>query len=248
MNSKIDTKTLSHRKIKNIIFTCKNHLMTFNMNTMKEIVIPPAIVPGSYDYRFDGKISLPSNIKSIYRFDKDTVSICIYGGIGSKNNQVNFIKNVFIKLIEHEKNIQLILVGYVQEDPNEFIDIFKKYPGMYKKIHLIGSNYENHLSIVNQTDIIINYATFEKLPTYILEAMYLGKPIVSITSGFTCCSDVITNEYNGFLSDNDDILINNLLKLIRNSDERIRMGNNAKVTFINKYTENNFNEYLKFMK
>ena len=80
------------------------------------------------------------------------------------------------------------------------------------------------LDFFKLSDIVINYALVEVLPTGILEAMSIGKPIVSITEGFTCSSDVIINEYNGIRCENDEKLTNSLLKLIKNKDERIRMG------------------------
>ena len=58
-----------------------------------------------------------------------------------------------------------------------------------------------------------------------LEALCLGKPIVSTpTDGM---KDLIKQGFNGFLSDKDDELINNIIELITNDKKLLKMSKNA---------------------
>ena len=73
-----------------------------------------------------------------------------------------------------------------------------------------------------------------------LEALCLGKPIVSTpTDGM---KDLIKQGFNGFLSDKDDELINNIIKLITNDKKLLQMSKNAD----NDSTKNN--DIVKYKK
>ena len=66
---------------------------------------------------------------------------------------------------------------------------------------------------------------YEGTPMCALEALCLGKPIVSTpTDGM---KDLIKQGFNGFLSDKDDELINNIIKLITNDKKLLQMSKNA---------------------
>ena len=68
----------------------------------------------------------------------------------------------------------------------------------------------------------------------------MGKPIVSTpTDGM---KDLIKQGFNGFLSNNDDELINNIIKLITNDKKLLQMSKNAD----NDSTKNN--DIVKYKK
>lgn len=81
---------------------------------------------------------------------------------------------------------------------------------------------------------------YEGTPMCALEALCLGKPIVSTpTDGM---KDLIKQGFNGFLSDKDDELINNIIKLITNDKKLLQMSKNAD----NDSTKNN--DIVKYKK
>ena len=123
--------------------------------------------------------------------------------------------------------------------------VLVKFPGLYRTVHTISQNVGDHMSIIAQTHIVVNYANLEVVPLNMLESMSLGKPI--ITNDVGCCSEIVNNGYDGYVYHNDTQLEDILLKLIRNKSEITRLGKNAKNTFL-KYSENDFDQYLKFMK
>jgi glycosyltransferase involved in cell wall biosynthesis len=123
--------------------------------------------------------------------------------------------------------------------------VLVKVPGLYRTVHTISQNVDNHMSIIAQTHIVVNYALLDSVPLNLLESMSLGKPI--ITNDIGCCSEIVNNGYDGYVYHNDTQLEDILLKLITNKSEIKRLGDNAKKTFL-KYSENDFDQYLKFMK
>jgi len=86
--------------------------------------------------------------------------------------------------------------------------------------------------------VFFNSSTQSQLPTVILEAMACGKPIVSTS---TCSIPTfIEHGVNGFLSNNEEELKEYLKLLLENKDLRDKMGEAARQTILNKFSEEQY--------
>ena len=106
-------------------------------------------------------------------------------------------------------------------------------------VFLLGFQTNPYVYIKN-SKIMLLTSIYEGTPMCALEALCLGKPIVSTpTDGM---KDLIKQGFNGFLSDKDDELINNIIKLITNDKKLLQMSKNAD----NDSTKNN--DIVKYKK
>ena len=100
-----------------------------------------------------------------------------------------------------------------------------------------------------ESSIYVMSSRYEGFPMVLLEAMSFGLPVVSFDC-HTGPSDIIRNNDDGLLVEdgNTDKLAENILKLMKNDEMRISMGNNAKDN-IKRYDINNimdkWNELIK---
>jgi glycosyltransferase involved in cell wall biosynthesis len=90
----------------------------------------------------------------------------------------------------------------------------------------------------NKCAVYFNSSTISPIPTSLLEAMSCGCAVVSTA---TCMiPEIIQNGINGFIS-NDEAELTSYLKLLLNNEElRKTLGENARKTIINKFSESEF--------
>ena len=98
---------------------------------------------------------------------------------------------------------------------------------------------ENKSQFFNEIDISFLPSYIEGLPTSVLEAMAFGIPIIA--SNVDGLPEVISNEYNGLISEPDDInlFVNNLIK-IKSFDLRTRFSDNS-FNILNKLFNKQYN-------
>jgi len=90
----------------------------------------------------------------------------------------------------------------------------------------------------NECMIYLNTSTLSPIPTSLLEAMSCGCAVVSTA---TCeIPNIIENGYNGFISNDEKELKNMITKLFEDEKLRIEIGNNARQTIIEKFSEEKF--------
>jgi glycosyltransferase involved in cell wall biosynthesis len=71
---------------------------------------------------------------------------------------------------------------------------------------------------MHDAKIMLMTSRFEGTPMCALEAMALGVPIVSTPTDGMC--NLVEDGVTGFLSDNDDVLVQRLLEIITNPEKR----------------------------
>lgn len=81
----------------------------------------------------------------------------------------------------------------------------------------------NPYKIIRQSKLMIMTSLYEGLPMCALEAMALGVPIVS--TPVDGLKEIVDNGENGYLSDNDDLLIEKCYDIITNSELRESLSN-----------------------
>lgn len=88
-----------------------------------------------------------------------------------------------------------------------------KMLNIHKSVYFLGFQ-SNPLKILQDSKLMILTSRWEGTPMCALEAMCLGIPIISTPTDGLC--DLITNEYNGCLSNDNDILVKRIIELLEN--------------------------------
>ena len=98
------------------------------------------------------------------------------------------------------------------------------------------SHSENIKDNLIESDIYCLPSYREGLPKSTIEAMAIGRPILTTTA--PGCDDTVQEGYNGFKVDVGDIrgLSKKLQELIENKELRIQMGENSRKFFLEKFT------------
>lgn len=88
------------------------------------------------------------------------------------------------------------------------------------------------------SQIFLNTSTISPIPTALLEAMSCGCAVV--TTATCMIPEIIENGKNGFLSNNESELRSYLDLLLLDKDLREELGNNARQTILEKFSESSF--------
>ena len=95
-------------------------------------------------------------------------------------------------------------------------------------VHFLGFQ-SNPIKMVHDSKAMILTSRWEGTPMCALEAMALGTPVVSTPSdGMT---DLLDDGINGYLTDDDAVMAEKLLKIMRDDAHRAFLGENAKKKF-----------------
>ena len=153
---------------------------------------------------------------------------------------INIKPEVFNK---HSKTVLAIARVSPQKKHDMFIEISKRLPqygfiwignqepieGLPENCHFIG-NIPNAGAYCRFADVFCLPSNYEGLPMVILEAMSLGKPVVSSDVGGI--KEIVINDYNGYVLDNDVEKFVTAISEILSDDHRVSMmGNNSKALF-----------------
>lgn len=145
--------------------------------------------------KFDIKISEQEKLdlrKSLGLKQDDFVMI-YPAEISNRKNQ-EWLVNILKSYLDKNTNIHLLLPG--KDSLNGKIDNLIKELDLDKQIHLLGFR-KDIPQLLKISDISISSSKQEGLPVNIMEAMYIGLPIVA-----TACrgnSDLIENGKNGYI-------------------------------------------------
>lgn len=135
----------------------------------------------------------------------------------------------------------LVIAGpYDEAYRNSLVDRLKPPPS----VHFVGSlPHAEILELMAKADLFVLPSHTEGFPNAVLEAMALGKPIVSTDVGAVGemlaqgCGTVIAPQ-------NREQLVTALAKLMRDPDQRNRLGESARVRALSEYSlESTFHRY-----
>ena len=166
--------------------------------------------------------------------------IMIYPAELNKNKNQLLLINAMKSLIKENNSIHLLLPG--KDSYNGYYQKLVKDLNLENNIHFLGFR-KDIPKLLNISDIAVASSKREGLPVNIMEAMYVGLPIIA-----TDCRgqrDLVNNNINGYLIKQDDIngfilSVNNLL----NKDIYKRFKNNNKKE-IEKYLLSNIIKEMK---
>lgn len=143
---------------------------------------------------------------------------------------------------------------YVLSVANDFInrDYCLNYSGWKRvtkdiKTKLVGkteglsepvNSAQELVSEYNKCSVFFNSSTLSPIPTSLLEAMSCGCAVVSTA---TCMiPEIIQNGVNGFISNDENELREKIEYLMHNPEVRQQLGENARQTIIDKFSESEF--------
>lgn len=171
------------------------------------------------------------------KFNIDEKYDAVFVGRLVKLKNPKRLLNIFLSVVGKVPTAKLAIVGN-----GPMYDELKEYinnNNLNNNVFLLGFQTNPYVYIKN-SKIMLLTSIYEGTPMCALEALCLGKPIVSTpTDGM---KDLIKQGFNGFLSNNDDELINNIIKLITNDKKLLQMSKNAD----NDSTKNN--DIVKYKK
>lgn len=108
-------------------------------------------------------------------------------------------------------------------------------------VHFLGFQ-SNPIKMVADSKAMILTSRWEGTPMCALEAMALGTPVVSTPSDGM--KDLIENGVDGYLSDEDVVLAEDILKIVENPDHRRLLSENAAKKFAQINDEQKYNDTI----
>ena len=177
---------------------------------------------------FNKEMNMQNNIDII---------IVFIGRITYQKNPEKYF-NIARQINKTKHNVTFLLVGGGFEE---------KFTRKEKKIRKLVENElkiidwlpeQELIDILMRADIYVSTARYEGLPTATLLAMNYELPIVSTRTPGN--EDLVIDGYNGFLSNDTNILVNKIIELIENKKLRLEFGKKSKAILNKRYNlENN---------
>lgn len=166
-------------------------------------------------------------------YDYDFVFI---GRLTFQKNPQRLVK-VMEQVVKLESKIKFAILG-----EGELADEIKEYidnHNLSQNINFLGYN-SNPYKILQCCKGLLMTSRWEGLPMCALEAFALGVPVVSTPADGL--KELVTNEVNGFLSDSNEILISQIIKIYKDSNYREVLSEGAilktlEIMDLNKYKE-----------
>ena len=155
---------------------------------------------GINENKFDFKMSQKdkNDLKKSLGLKKDDFVIIYPAELSVRKRQEWLINSLNYSMKRHD-NIHLLLPG--KDSLNGKLEKLIKKLKLEKQIHLLG--YRNDIpKLLYISDIAVSSAKQEGLPVNIMEAMYVGLPIVA--SNCRGNRDLVRNNKNGYLINLDD--------------------------------------------
>jgi glycosyltransferase EpsD len=162
---------------------------------------------------------------------KDSDFVMIYPAeLSKRKNQIWLIKSI-ADLIRNNQKFHLLLPG--KDSLNGKCQVLTNKIGIEHNIHFLGYR-KDMPQLLSISNLAVSSALQEGLPVNIMEAMYIGLPIIA-----TNCRgnrDLIKNGLNGYIieSNNQNSLADKLVYLEKRIDTRDKMSRNNS-TLINNY-------------
>ncbi|MCY4495504.1 MAG: glycosyltransferase family 4 protein [Acidimicrobiaceae bacterium] len=168
-------------------------------------------------------------------FKNNKVNITVVGSVQRRKGQ-DFLVPIAQKLDELNCEYVINVVGNVLEK-DFYCQLLKAVTtnGLSEKIVFHGFQ-SDHLSYMNDSDIVLQVSREEGVSRILREAMALGKAIVSFRLGGT--AELLEENFDCFLAEPEQVdeITNKLYQLINDGNKRLSLGRNARLNFEEKYS------------
>ena len=213
---KLSKKTLgflwASRKINHIFWVSKSAASDFFFN--KFVSAKSSVLPNIIDL-----VKLRS--RAAEAKESDTYDVVFLGRMQYPKNPMRFVDIINI-LKSKYPSVKAAIIG--QGDQRELTEQKIKDYKLEDNVHLLGF-LSNPMEILRKAKALVMTSFWEGTPMCSLEALGLGTPVVS--TPVDGLKDIIVNEDNGYLSDSDEELANQLYKILTNKDYYSKLSDAA---------------------
>ena len=231
--------------IYNIIFLITSHVIFQNkkdqniiFSFLKKKINSTIIFPNT---KFIG-----INKKKIKK-EKSNFFFCMYCRMIKEKGVFEYIEAAN-KINKTYKNITFCLIG--NPDSSNPTSISYKYLNSlnFSKFIIYLPHQKNILKFILTSKVVVLPSYGEGLPASLLEALYLSKPI--ITTKVNGCSEIVKNNYNGFLvqSKSSVSLARAMKKFITKPSNIELFGRNSYRLYNKKFNKSDTEQYLNIYK
>ncbi len=161
-----------------------------------------------------------SQDENVYDYDM------IYVGRLTYQKDPQRLMRLCARLKERKPDLKVAIVG-TGELEAEVKGLCREL-GIGENVHFLGFQ-PNPIKMVHDSRAMILTSRWEGTPMCALEAMALGTPIVSTPSDGM--QDLLDDGINGYLTDDDAVMAEDLLKIISDPDHRAALGQKAREKF-----------------
>ena len=189
----------AHKRLKHIFWVSKS--------AFEDYVFKSAVVDKS---SLLYNIVNPETIVSKMRCDENTYNydVCYIGRLTYPKHPQRLVK-VLRGVVDLKPDIKICVAG--SGDMAEETMALAKAADLDGNVDFLGF-VSNPLKIINDSKVMIMTSRYEGTPMCVLEAMALGKPIVS--TPVDGLMDIIKNDINGYLSNDDDELARRIVSIV----------------------------------
>ena len=176
------------------------------------------------------------NLKQELKIDDKSV-VCTYVAELNKNKNQQLLIKAIKRLKDDNNNVTLLLVGKGKYE-QRLLKLIKKL-NIEDDVKLLGYR-SDIVKILSITDIYLASSLREGLPVNVMEAMYMGLPIIAVDNRGH--RELVQHNENGFIVEQNSAMENNMssyLKLLVNDKNlRYQFGKDSKEK-VREYTLNN---------
>ena len=185
-----------------------------------------------YDLKKVSKESVDEIREQLDIHPKDIVFLFI--GRIVKDKGINELIEAFNEISEAHSNVQLILVGYKEQDLDPLSSLTELLLSQNDKIHEVG-NIEDIRPYVALSNILTFPSYREGFPNVVLQASCMEKPC--IVTDINGCNEIITDNFNGLIIPVKDSIALKIamLELYNNPNKTRDLAKNARPNIIYKY-------------
>ncbi len=208
----------------------------FNVN----VYYVPGVGIDENKFNFNMSANEKSNLRKSLGLSNDDFIMIFPAELSNRKRQEWLIGSIK-DLINDYPNIHILLPG--RDNLNGKIQSFAKELGLNKNIHFLGFR-KDIPQLLSISDIAISSSKQEGLPVNIMEAMYVGLPIIA-----TDCRgnrDLVTDGINGYVVPKNDSysFVKRIKELYLNKQKLIEISRKNR-TDINKYLLSNIMDNMK---
>lgn len=176
------------------------------------------------------------NLKQELKIDDKSV-VCTYVAELNKNKNQQLLIKAIKRLKDDNNNVTLLLVGKGRYEP-KLLKLIKKMK-LEENVKLLGYR-SDIVKILSITDIYLASSLREGLPVNVMEAMYMGLPIIAVDNRGH--RELVQHNENGFIVEQNSAMENNMSNylnlLVNDKHLREKFGNDSKGK-VREYTLNN---------
>ena len=184
------------------------------------------------------------NLKQELRIDDKSV-VCTYVAELNKNKNQQLLIKATKRLKDDNNNVTLLLVGKGKYE-QKLLKLIKKLD-LEENVKLLGYR-SDIVKILSITDIYLASSLREGLPVNVMEAMYMGLPIIAVDNRGH--RELVQHNENGFIVEQNSAMENNMssyLSLLVNDKKLREKFGKVSREKVKEYTLNNVEKVMKKM-